>query len=158
MNRPSVWADMGCGTGLFTYALAGCLPSGSKIYAVDKRSILKKENTAKGIEIIPLEADFVKHDLRFNHLSGLLMANSLHYVKDKPEFIEKIKSYLKDDSCIIIVEYDTDIAIRQWAPYPVSFYSLEKLFRNSGFSLVSKIGERPSIYRHNNMYAALITS
>ena len=157
INRPSIWADMGCGTGLFTYALAGCLPSGSMIYAVDKRNFLKKENTADGIEIIPLKADFVKNDLRLNNLSGMLMANSLHYVKDKSAFIEKVKSYLKNDSCIIIVEYDTDSAVRQWVPYPVSFYSLEKLFRSTGFSVVLKIGERPSAFQHNNMYAAFIT-
>ena len=31
------WADLGCGSGTFTYALANCLKEGSTIYAVDKQ-------------------------------------------------------------------------------------------------------------------------
>ncbi|MBE7179566.1 MAG: class I SAM-dependent methyltransferase, partial [Mucilaginibacter polytrichastri] len=32
---PQVWADLGCGDGLFSRALAGFLAQGSTIYAVD---------------------------------------------------------------------------------------------------------------------------
>lgn len=34
---PVRWADLGCGSGTFTLALAGLLPSGSTIDAIDLR-------------------------------------------------------------------------------------------------------------------------
>ncbi len=30
------WADLGCGSGIFTYALASLLKKGSTIYAIDR--------------------------------------------------------------------------------------------------------------------------
>ena len=33
---PATWADLGCGDGTFTLALASLLPAGSTIYAVDQ--------------------------------------------------------------------------------------------------------------------------
>ncbi len=32
----AVWADLGCGSGLFSYALPALLPAGSTVYAIDK--------------------------------------------------------------------------------------------------------------------------
>jgi methylase of polypeptide subunit release factors len=42
---PQLWLDLGCGTGLFTLALAGNLPAGSKIIAIDKDEKAFKEDT-----------------------------------------------------------------------------------------------------------------
>lgn len=38
----------------------------------------------------------------------------------------------------------------------VSFAALQDLFRNASFSTVQRLGERPSVYRHAPMYAAVI--
>ena len=35
-DKQTTWADLGCGSGLFTRALAGLLYTGSTIYAIDK--------------------------------------------------------------------------------------------------------------------------
>ena len=42
-NKPQVWADLGCGDGLFTRALATLLPEGSIIHAVDKVNTLSNK-------------------------------------------------------------------------------------------------------------------
>jgi len=76
---PVRWADLGCGEGLFTLALASLLPAGSVIYGVDKNNPLKKQTTAGGVDIIPISADFVTDPLPLNNLDGLLMANYLPY-------------------------------------------------------------------------------
>ena len=79
----------------------------------------------------------------------------LHYVKDKPAFIEKIKKHLKPAGQLIIVEYDT-VRQNRWVPYPISFENLIETFSRAGFNQIKKIGERNSVYRTEKMYAACI--
>ena len=35
-GQAEIWADLGCGSGTFTYALSEKLPDRSKIFAIDK--------------------------------------------------------------------------------------------------------------------------
>ena len=152
-----IWADLGCGSGVFTSALANRLRSGSIIYAVDSdaASLRTIPNTV-GISIKPIQSDFVKDPLNFPALDGILMANSLHYVKDKTGFITKIEKFLQPEGCFIIIEYDTDRPVPTWVPYPVSFQSLAKLLAIAGFTSAVRIGQRPSRYNRGTMYCALI--
>lgn len=149
------WADLGCGNGIFTQALGRMLPAGSVIYGVDKSELLKPGVTNNGVEIITRQFDFITDDLGLKNLDGILMANSLHYVKDKPAFIKKMKTWMKPDGIFLMVEYDTDIPIARWVPYPASYLTLTTLFKNTGYSQVKKLGERPSIYGRANMYSAI---
>ncbi len=49
-NTQTIWADLSCGSGLFTRTLSTLLQSGSKIIAVDKNApSLKKVNVTNGI-------------------------------------------------------------------------------------------------------------
>ncbi|RRB04028.1 class I SAM-dependent methyltransferase [Larkinella rosea] len=155
-SEPSVWADLGCGSGLFTYALAHYLPKESRIYALDQNNPLKPEIRPNGVEVVPRQQDFVRDDLELPALDGILMANALHYVADKPGFLRKLSNYLKPGGRFLIVEYDTDQPVPTWVPYPVSFRSLTQLFKTVGYGSVEKLGERPSRYGSGNMYAALI--
>lgn len=157
MNKPSAWADFGCGAGLFTQALGDFLQNGSTIYAIDKNNLLKPGIASGGIEIKSIQADFVKDALNLKNIDGILMANSLHYVKDKSSFLEKCKGYIKETSLFLIVEYDTNVPVLKWVPHPVSFSSLNILFKKAGFSSAMKLKERPSAYGRRTMYAALFS-
>lgn len=149
------WADFGCGSGLFTEALAHYLKRGSKIYAVDKTIGISNHTTLNGVLIESYKADFILDKLLLPRLDGILMANSLHYVKDKPAFIEKTKQYRKEGMFFLIVEYDTDIPVKTWVPYPVSYTSLKILFENEGYTSVVKLNEQPSVFG-SIMYTAII--
>src|SRR5690348_818784 len=83
-GRSQHWADLGCGSGLFTQALAGLLPAGSRVHGIDTNPSLPQQTMPNGTSIIPLAADFIKDQLPLSALDGILMANSFHYVKDKP--------------------------------------------------------------------------
>ncbi len=85
------WADLGCGSGVFTQALANLLAQGSTIYAVDRnKTSLDKIHTNNNIRLEKLCRDFIKDQLPGN-LDGILMANSFHYVNNKNSFIKKLK-------------------------------------------------------------------
>ena len=155
-QRITHWADLGCGTGLFTQALSRLLQPGSTIHGIDTRLSLKRQTTPNGVDLIPLQRDFVTDDWNLQQLDGILMANSLHYVKDQSAFLSHKKTRLQPDGSFLIVEYDTDIPVPTWVPYPVSFSSLQQLFIHAGYTAIQKLGEKPSIYGGGNIYAALI--
>jgi len=152
----SVWADLGCGSGVFTHALAKALGSGNKIFAVDRqKSLVNLQVMYAEIEFI--KADFERDELPFVNLQGIVMANSLHYIKDKPALLNKLRNHLTPDGQWIIVEYDTEKA-NPWVPYPITFNQLATLFAEQGFNDVRKIGERNSIYGSDKMYGCMIKS
>ncbi|MDR3713131.1 MAG: class I SAM-dependent methyltransferase [Puia sp.] len=156
LSHPTRWADLGCGSGLFTRALADLLQPKSTIYAIDRERSLKKQTTRNEIEIRPLELDFVKDELDLQGLDGFLMANSLHYVKDQPGLLRKLKAALLPAHAFLIVEYDMDQPIPVWVPYPVSFTALESLFHAAGYQTIEKLAETPSRFGRANLYSALI--
>lgn len=155
--QPSqTWADLGAGTGTFTLALAELLPESSLIYAIDQnaRALRQIPSQHKQISIEILQADFATADFQLNNLDGILMANALHYIRDKSMLISKLRTYLKANGSFLIVEYETTRA-NPWVPYPIQFESLQDLFTEMGFSFVEKLGEIPSRYQ-GKMYAAWI--
>lgn len=156
-HETKVWADLGCGTGTFTIALANLLNNNSVVYAVDKNKIALKNIPEKirNIKIEKLHVNFIRDEIPKN-LDGILMANSLHFVKNKKEFINRIKQNLNDNGLFIMVEYDTEKS-NPWVPYPISFNSLKILFNNLGFSNCIKINEYPSKFRRANLFSAFIS-
>ena len=155
-TRPGSWVDLGAGTGLFTYALANLLQPGSTIYAIDSSPVkLIPQSNPNGIAIVRQQSDFIKDTLDLSLLDGILMANSLHYVKHKSDFLTKLRPALSDKGLLLIVEYDTTVA-NQWVPYPINFAGLKELMKENIFGNTVKLAERPSAFGKKNMYAALI--
>lgn len=147
LNASTNWADLGCGSGLFTKALSTLLQAGSKIIGVDKdASALKKVTVANGIILEKLHADFINDDLPLLNLNGILMANAMHFVKDKNLFLQKLLSYVNETASFLIVEYNTDQS-NPWVPYPLNVEGWQKLFKETGYSRYSEINRHPSVYR-----------
>ncbi len=154
-----IWADLGCGTGLFTRALASFLPSGSLIYAIDSnQTALKKISGDSSVVVETRQLDFITDNLKISGIDGILMANSFHYVKNKRELLKKLGTYLNINHTYLIVEYDTDKPVAEWVPYPISYILLKSLFAEFGYSSITKLSERPSIYGRSNIYAAIVKS
>lgn len=148
------WVDLGCGTGLFTNALADFLAEKSVIYAVDKTyQYLESDN--ENVEVQFIYGDFENAIYEFQNLDGILMANSLHYIYDKEKLIRNLIKCLKPDAKFIIIEYETQNA-NPWVPFPINLEELKQLFSKFGFEKIEKIGERKSIYGNDIMYSALI--
>ncbi len=153
-QQKSIWADLGCGTGLFTNALSQIIAEQSIIYAVDKNKLsLNKVSVKSGIELKKTALNFISDELPFNNLSGIMMANSFHFVKDKITFINKASGCLDANGYFIMIEYDTDIS-NFWVPYPISFNQLQKFFTQYN-CIAEKLQEIPSRY-NGIIYSALI--
>ncbi|MEQ8425566.1 MAG: methyltransferase domain-containing protein [Cyclobacteriaceae bacterium] len=147
------WADLGCGSGAFTYAVADLLGSGSKIWAIDKLTqyLAVSRGEAK-IEFV--QADIERQQLSLKDLDGIILANTLHYIKEQSEFLGRLKTYLKKSGKIVLVEYDTEKS-NQWVPFPLTFDKAKSLLTNAGFKDVKRIGEHTSSFRNEMIFACL---
>ncbi|HWV30188.1 MAG TPA: class I SAM-dependent methyltransferase [Dyadobacter sp.] len=151
------WLDLGCGTGTFTEALATMLPAHSKITGVDKNYQQLPPQMGNQVSIKFIEADFEAEALEVAGLDGILMANSLHFIRDKESLIRRLENHFSKGIRFLIVEYDTT-ASNPWVPYPIVFKGLKSFFDRVGNYSISKLGERKSLYGSAMLYGALVTS
>jgi SAM-dependent methyltransferase len=142
------WADLGAGTGAFTLALADCLGAGGVIYAVDKdRRALDEQKRIMQRDFPTITTHYMTADftrkLDLPMLDGIVMANSLHFHREKNSVLQLVRSYLKPNGRLILVEYNTDKG-NTWVPYPLSFGAWEKLAQQNGFLQTKLLNAYPS--------------
>lgn len=156
---PQTWYDLGAGSGLFTMALASLLPAESKIYAIDTKasSFNGQWRSYQQVNILSQQADFTTLQVAVASADGILMANSLHFVKDKKAFLVSIKKALTPKGRLLLVEYDT-LTKSPWVPYPVSFDSLNSLLTGMGMAKAVQIGATASKFQNGGFYSALIAA
>jgi SAM-dependent methyltransferase len=154
---PTTWADLGCGTGTFTLALAHLLAPGSVVHAMDRDgpALRRIPSEQEDVRITTHRGDFTTLPWPFGDLDGILMANSLHFVREQEAFIRRCESQMKAKRRFLVVEYDTDQANR-WVPYPVGQARLSALFGAAGYSSMTLLNARPSVYHRAALYVALI--
>jgi ubiquinone/menaquinone biosynthesis C-methylase UbiE len=153
-----VWADLGSGTGAFTLALADLLGPTGQIYTVDKdRNALREQERALRARfpantVHYIAADFTRR-LDLPSLDGVVMANSLHYMRDKPALLLLVHSYLQPGGRLILVEYNTDRG-NMWVPFPLAYSTWESLAHQNGFASTQLLATRPSRFL-GEMYSAV---
>ncbi|HEY1419555.1 MAG TPA: class I SAM-dependent methyltransferase [Candidatus Dormibacteraeota bacterium] len=152
------WADLGAGQGAFTVALAELLGPGAHITAVDK-----DRHAVEGIEDemgrshpkVAVEvrvADFTR-PLDLSELDGVVMANSLHFLRDKLPVLALVRAMLKPGGRLIVVEYGADRG-NPWVPHPFSYPRWEQMAARAGFARTRLLRTIPS--RHlGSMYSAV---
>jgi ubiquinone/menaquinone biosynthesis C-methylase UbiE len=143
------WADFGAGSGAFTLALRELVGPHANIYAVDKdqRALrdleqAHREKFTTSQNVHPMHADFMGA-LSMPPLDGIVMANSLHYFRDKEKVLRHVRSFLKMNGVLLLVEYNVDSG-NPWVPYPVSFETYRALAPRAGFREPQLLGTAPS--------------
>ena len=153
------WADFGAGSGAFTLALRELVGPHANIYAMDKnqRALRELENahrekftTSQNLHTI--RADF-SGTLSLPPLDGIVMANSIHYFKDREKVLRHVRSYLKLNGVLLLVEYNVDSG-NMWVPYPLSFEMYRTLASRTGYSEPRLLGIIPSRFL-KEMYSAV---
>ena len=146
VTRGGTWADLGAGTGAFTLALAELVGPSGEVIAVDRdRGALHELERALrpgGATVRTLGADFTK-PIAVNSLDGVVMANSLHFVRDKSPVLALVHTMLKPSGRLLLVEYDTDNG-NPYVPHPLSFETWRALADAIGFTGTRKLATVPS--------------
>src|SRR5664279_844675 len=104
----SAWADLGSGEGAFTLALADILEAAGSIVTVDRDGralqvqLRRLAEAFPGTSVTPLVADFTR-PLGLPPLDGIVMANSLHFVRDKLPVLRQVHDSLRPGGRLILV-------------------------------------------------------
>lgn len=146
------WCDLGCGSGTFTTALADLLAPGSTIHAVDldQRALERIPERDDGVEVRKIVGDIGSPSLRLPSVDGILMANTLHFIREQQALLRRLLSVTDR---FLVVEYER-FKPNIWGPYPVGFDRLRQLFSEAGVGRLQKLATRPSLFG-GTMYSAL---
>ena len=162
MQPNGIWADFGAGSGAFTLALRELVGPHAEIYAVDKdrrgfndleKAHREKFTTSQNVH--PMRADFTG-PLSLPPLDGIVMANSLHYFKDREKVLRHVRSFLKINGVLLLVEYNVDSG-NMWVPYPFTYARWETIAAAAGFRNTRLLSTVPSRWL-GSMYAAVSLS
>ena len=153
-----VWADVGCGDGIFTTALHRLIRPGGEIYAVDKNqraldALTRYFSESFGDAVLhPVRADFTR-GLTLPPLDGLLMANSLHFVRDKTPVLAQLVNLLKPGGRLIVIEYNTNQG-NIYVPHPLDEFEFLTLAHQAGLHEAQIVARIPSTFL-GEFYAGL---
>jgi ubiquinone/menaquinone biosynthesis C-methylase UbiE len=158
LPQGGVYADFGAGSGAFTLALRELIGLDAVIYAVDKNqsSLRELENSHRArfnstLNLILLPKDF-SHALDIPPLDGIVMANSLHFFKDKQKIFQHVREFLKPSGVLLTVEYNVDKG-NMWVPHPLTFETYSRLIPRAGFTEPRLLAKTPSSFL-NEFYSA----
>ncbi len=147
-DQGGVWADFGSGSGAFTLALADLLGPGAEIYSLDldRRALERQQSEMRrrfpDTNLHVMVADFTQPQ-NLPSLDGIVMANSLHYQRNKEVVLRRVSGYLKPGGRLILIEYNTDRG-NHWVPYPLSYPAWETIAARNGFVGTRLLASRPS--------------
>ena len=149
IKRGSSWADLGAGSGAFTFALRELIGRTANIYAVDKDHVslnkLEQDHRARfgDSQNLNLIAGDFSRTLILPPLDGIVMANALHFFKDKVKMLSHVRSFLKPDGALLLVEYNVDSG-NPWVPYPLTFETYRALAPRANFTEPRLLAKAPS--------------
>lgn len=146
--KGGVWADLGSGTGTFTLALADLVGPEAVIYSVDRDggALREQERVMRqrfpNVTVHYLTSDMAR-PLDLPALDGVVMANSLHFFRDKAPLLQLVRGYLRPGGRLLLVEYNADQG-NMWVPHPLSYPTWETLARRNGFAETRLLATKPS--------------
>lgn len=155
---PGVWADLGSGAGAFTLALADLLGPGARILSVDRDAgALRRQREDMADRFPSATVDYRQGDftrpLDLPPLDGVLMANSLHFVRRKEPVLALVHAALRPGGRLLLIEYDADRG-NPWVPHPLSYATWERMAADNRFTETRLLARQPSRYL-GAIYSAL---
>ena len=153
------WLELGAGTGAFTLALLDLLGEGADVVALDRDApaLKRLESSATRFPSASLRtvvADFTQPlPVEPDSFDGVLMANSLHFVRDKEHVLRAAIDAFKPGGRFLLVEYGSDRG-NPWVPWPIGFETWVELAAQVGLRDTRMVGEVPSRFL-GTIYAAV---
>lgn len=139
IERGGTWADLGCGRGIFSGALAHLLGANGRVLALDlaEGALHELQRQAHGsnwlARIQPIQAD-IRNPLPCHRLEGMVAANLLHFLRQdqKAAVLCALPRHLKAAGSLIVVEYNSRRS-NPAVPYPLTADGWLQLLEDCGW-------------------------
>ena len=136
----AVIADVGAGSGYYTFRLAPKVPKG-KVYAVEIQdemiaSINEKKKRLNNTNVEVIKGSVTSPNLPENSVDLVIMVDVYHELEFPVEILQAIRKSLKKDGQLLLIEYkgeDPKVAIR--ALHKTTVAQLSKELGANGFKL-----------------------
>ena len=141
INTNSVVADIGAGTGYYTFRIAPKIPNG-KLYAVEIQDdaikyLTERSQQLKQSNITVIKGDERSPNLPANSIDLALMVDVYHELLYPHEMLQAIRKDLKPTGKLLLLEYraeDPAVAIKEL--HKMSVAQVNKEMKANGFHLV----------------------
>lgn len=148
LKKNSVVADVGAGTGYYTFRIASRVPNG-KVYAVEIQDRFikmlndkKAENSINNVEVI--KGDTLSVNLPDNAIDIVIMVDVYHELSWPREVIQSIRKSLRPDGKLMLMEYraeDPNVRIRRL--HKITVEQLTREMKSHGFTLDRRVDVLP---------------
>ena len=141
INNNSVVADIGAGTGYYTFRIAPKVPRG-KVYAVEIQAdaikyLKNKSNTLKNNNVIVVKGGEQSPNLPDNTIDLAIMVDVYHELIYPHEMLQAIRRSLKSNGKLLLLEYraeDPKVPIKEL--HKMSIAQVNKELNANGFRLI----------------------
>ena len=141
ISSGSVVADIGAGSGFYTFRIAPKVPNGT-IYAVEIQQsaiqFLEERSKELGYEyVMPVRGSQTSPNLPANSIDLALMVDVYHELEYPVEMLAAIRTSLKPEGKLLLIEYrgeDPEVKIR--SHHKMTLVQIEKELLANGFKLV----------------------
>jgi SAM-dependent methyltransferase len=147
-----MWADLGCGDGVFTQGLLEATGRGTRVTGLDRdpmalRRLLDWAQSARLSENVSAVLGDFRRTLPLRGLSGLLIANGMHFVPDgtKEGVIRQLASAIVPGGQLILVEYNAGSG-NPAVPHPLRSAGWVDVVQRAGLMRVSLAARTPSSF------------
>ncbi len=110
IERADIVADIGCGTGYFTFPLSEAVGSKGLVYALDIETEMLKDIDRKMKEyatknVFPVASKEYEFKLEDSSIGVALLCTVIHEVKMREKFLKEVNRILFQNGKIIIIEW-----------------------------------------------------
>lgn len=148
----SVFADIGCGTGLFTFPAAELGGKTAKIYAVDispdMLSDVRQKADDLGIDtVLTLQSDAYDFKLDDHSADFILICTVLHEIDDQSRFLTEAKRISADGAKIAVIDFnEKQLGFGPPLSHRLSSDHVGELLRDAGFTAIEAINIGEAFY------------
>jgi ubiquinone/menaquinone biosynthesis C-methylase UbiE len=141
IKAKSVVADIGAGTGYYTFRIASKVPLG-KVYAVEIQDgavtyLRNKSKTLKNNNVVVIKGSVQSPNLPENSIDLAIMVDVYHELLYPHEVLQALRKSLKPDGKLLLLEYrkeDPKVEIKEL--HKMSVIQVNKEMAANGFHLV----------------------
>jgi ubiquinone/menaquinone biosynthesis C-methylase UbiE len=143
VNKNSIVADVGAGSGFYTFRIARRVPEG-RVYAVEIQDdaikyLEEKSRSLKLNNVQVVKGSAQSPGLQDSSIDLLIMVDVYHELEYPSEFLQSIKRALRPSGKLLLLEYKAeDPAVRIKAAHKMSVAQVEHELAANGFKLVQQ--------------------